>query len=285
MFLSYRLSMLKKVLFLFFHLLRRQIGKVIFVNYFNKVDNVGDQINIEIVKHYTGKRAVNAPGIQRFRHGLIVGSIVHTANKNSVIIGSGVIHPSKLKDQPQLGEISALRGELSKNAIEKALGRAISVPLGDPALLMPRIFNPPISGAKYNFGVVLHYADFSESALEVIKASGGKVILVSQPPKKFIEELVSCHYILSSSLHGLILADAYNVPNKWIVLSDDVYGNGFKFKDYYSTTNSPNEKAIHLEKSNFCEFLEIARDLVSVKKFNGDLDELDATVKRSLDQL
>ena len=47
-----------------------------------------------------------------------------------------------------------------------------------------------------------------------------------------IHEIAKCEHILSSSLHGLVVADALGIPNGWIKLSDRVVGDGFKFKDY-----------------------------------------------------
>ena len=40
--------------------------------------------------------------------------------------------------------------------------------------------------------------------------------------------------VLSSSLHGLVAADSFGVPNRHIVLSHKPKGDGFKFDDYYS---------------------------------------------------
>ena len=49
----------------------------------------------------------------------------------------------------------------------------------------------------------------------------------------FINKLCECEFILSSSLHGIILSDADHIPNMWIKLSDKVLGDGFKFRDYF----------------------------------------------------
>ena len=46
---------------------------------------------------------------------------------------------------------------------------------------------------------------------------------------------MSCETIASSSLHGLIAADSFHIPNLWIKLSNRIIGNDFKYHDYYSS--------------------------------------------------
>lgn len=54
----------------------------------------------------------------------------------------------------------------------------------------------------------------------------------------YIDEVCECETILSSSLHGCIVADAYNIPNLWTKFTDyRAEDNGFKFRDYYLSTN------------------------------------------------
>ena len=49
-----------------------------------------------------------------------------------------------------------------------------------------------------------------------------------------IEQITSCEFIISSSLHGLIVSGAYGVPNVWAEFSDNIRWQYFKFRDYYS---------------------------------------------------
>src|SRR5690606_13222558 len=53
-------------------------------------------------------------------------------------------------------------------------------------------------------------------------------------PKEVISEISSCTCIVSSSLHGLIVADSYRIPTAWMILSDKINGGPFKYNDYYS---------------------------------------------------
>ncbi len=53
--------------------------------------------------------------------------------------------------------------------------------------------------------------------------------------KPWIDHLCSCDVIISSSMHGLILGDAYGKPTLWVKFGDDVIGNDFKFYDYYAS--------------------------------------------------
>ena len=46
--------------------------------------------------------------------------------------------------------------------------------------------------------------------------------------------ICQCEMTASSSLHGLIVSDAYHVPNVWICLNSETGGGEFKFKDYYA---------------------------------------------------
>ena len=49
-----------------------------------------------------------------------------------------------------------------------------------------------------------------------------------------IRQIAECRFILSSSLHGLIIADSMGIPNLHVEFGDRLLGDGYKFDDYYS---------------------------------------------------
>jgi len=49
--------------------------------------------------------------------------------------------------------------------------------------------------------------------------------------------LLDCGLVLSSSLHGLIFAEAFGVPARWLQLRGSAHSEGwFKYVDYFSGT-------------------------------------------------
>jgi len=59
------------------------------------------------------------------------------------------------------------------------------------------------------------------------------IINVFDPVEEVIKQIQKCDYILSSSMHGLIVADSFLIPNSRLLLSKGIISD-FKFDDYYS---------------------------------------------------
>jgi pyruvyltransferase len=97
------------------------------------------------------------------------------------------------------------------------------------------IYNPQIE-KKHKWGFIPHYIEFEEDKdLEVIhhmESLGFQIIDVCSGTEKFVDELLECENVISSSLHGLIAADAYGIPNARVNVSNKLIGGDFKFKDY-----------------------------------------------------
>lgn len=111
-----------------------------------------------------------------------------------------------------------------------------NVSYGDPGLLCSELLNSKQSNLIYEWGIVPHYKDRNSNTIMDLakRLPGSKIIDVFNPPLETLKEISQCNRILSSSLHGLIAADALNISNGWIMPTDQIRGGTWKFEDYYS---------------------------------------------------
>jgi hypothetical protein len=183
--------------------------------------------------------AFDEEGTQVWKDGkiLAIGSSMLFTKPNDIVWGTGCISPGEIGSNPL--KVYSVRGPLTRNEL---ISRGIETPeiYGDPALLFPEIYNPK-PNPKYKYGLIPHYIDFTDpKSLEIIihlESQGVKIINITAGIFNFIDELLQCSNILSSSLHGLIAADAYNIPNIRIKLSNKLIGGDFKFNDYALSVN------------------------------------------------
>ena len=163
------------------------------------------------------------------------GSIIDIVNKYNPkghlvnVWGSGLI-----EDGPDINnrdiKFHLVRGPLTASRIPNNT----SIPIGDPGLLVSRVF--PRSDTKtHKVGFVLHMKDIESSEVQQLT---DRCLIISpyQTPEKVAKDITSCELIFSSSLHGLIFADSFGVPN-FRVKHNDLEGGDYKFEDYYQSTN------------------------------------------------
>lgn len=119
--------------------------------------------------------------------------------------------------------VLALRGPLTLATVNGGTGAA----LGDPALLMPDWIKP--AKKEYELGVVPHWSDKGLRD----KFPEAHYIDVGLHPESVIVEISRCERVISSSLHGLIIADAYGIPRQAELFPQAAQeGGDFKFRDY-----------------------------------------------------
>ena len=197
--------------------------------------NAGDVASAIVVSHIVGE-SLNVVGLE-WRSGpnlLAIGSILEWADEQSLVWGSGFIREgSRLPAAPKA--ILAVRGELTRAELNSQ-GIACDPVLGDAGVFIPDIY--PRGHVQWSAGLVPHYVDLDTPFVERARAAGLRVINPLSPFAIYISELAACERIISSSLHGLIFAHAYGIPAVWVQLSDRVVGNGFKFRDYYTSVGA-----------------------------------------------
>jgi len=102
--------------------------------------------------------------------------------------------------------------------------------------LLPKFYIPIINdNLKNKIGVIPHKSNY-KNYVNNINNDNFFLINPSDKWETVINYLCSCREILSSSLHGLICADAYNKPNLWL---DEykLHEGDFKFRDYFTSQN------------------------------------------------
>lgn len=201
--------------------------------YWWRAANFGDTLTPIILEHFLGEPiefcAKPEPG-----RIVGVGSIAHHSGPGDVIFGAGSNRPHKMIDASAL-KILALRGPLTRQQMTG--NDSIPEIYGDPAILLPIIYSPEIK-KKYKRGILPHYVDKPTCP----KPGPGEILLDIQIGwKELIDQVLQCEEIVSSSLHGLIVAEAYGIPAEWAVWGDKIIGGEYKFRDYLLGTGRPEQ--------------------------------------------
>ena len=201
--------------------------------------NLGDYLGKVIVDWMLEKKGLSLNDeVGGVKHLITVGSRGLKMFQDATIWGTGIYggHTSKWSERFHRAnhrhlDIRAVRGPLTRE-VYLDLGHKCSEIYGDPAILMPLIYKPSNIQKTHEYMIIPQYTQ--ETWLRRYIKGEYVISMNSDDYKDVIDKIVSCKYVISSSLHGIILAESYGVPA--------IYFNGrpgrqqFKFKDYYLST-------------------------------------------------
>lgn len=246
--------------------------------------NFGDVLGPYIVKHMTGKEPLYTPLLHRglnkkfiltylraiYNRKLSVKEMFYNiqflrSKKNHLLItigsvidwytnpycdiwGSGIMFRNSNITN---ANFYAVRGKYSQLRL-KELGYKVPESIGDPALLTPLIYKPQ-SKKKYSLGIIPHYLHYDET---LIKLNSDNILIINllDDIEKVIEDVYSCEKIISSSLHGIIIGHAYDVPSLWFRLSNGhIGGDDIKFADYFSSVDLREYEGFKIDHDNYDE--------------------------------
>lgn len=197
--------------------------------------NWGDIIGPTIVKHFSQSGKIE-PTEDKVEGKLVsIGSVIAAARSTDLIWGTGVIEDNQYLPDLKRVNIFATRGPKTRDYL-LYLGHQVPEVYGDPGLLYPKIYNPEIE-KTHEWGIIPHYVDLNHQAVKSLIERGVKLIDICAGEREFVDQLKSVEKVLSSSLHGLIAADAYGIPNARINLTGRLVGGDFKFEDYALSVN------------------------------------------------
>lgn len=203
-------------------------------NFWLKKQNFGDYLSRIVVAKlalHCGFKKRNY--VNRNKKLLAIGSILHFAKEDSLVWGTGVngkIDPGKHKFKRL--DVRMVRGPLTLEFL-KNRNIVCDEIFGDPAMLLPVLF----PGFNYNPkpGKIILIPNLNDLSF-CVGNTPRNIQLVSPLVhwKRVLWEILSSELVITSSLHGVILCEAYRVPLRFV---QPVGGETlFKYRDYFLGT-------------------------------------------------
>lgn len=190
-------------------------------------DNVGDLLSSIVVQWMKEKNGIESDRSidNKTKHLFAIGTILDMSYQNATVWGSG-LPEDKLYWWRKLRKlnIKSVRGPLTRTVLLKN-GYSCPEVYGDPAILMPFIYEPVNKEKKYKSTVIFHHTFDCKNETSFSP--------ITSDYKAFIDRIVQSELVISSSLHGIILAEVYGVPA--IMLNNSAQSD-FKYRDWYYST-------------------------------------------------
>lgn len=202
--------------------------------------NVGDQVQELLVS-----RLFSAAPLYDAEHGprlLGIGSIAHRAMAGDVIWGSGSKdRPVRLsRAQLETVDVRAVRGPVTLRYLKRCGFNVERVSLFfDPGALIAEVFGPELEllrksvVSRGDIAFIPHYRD-RDAFVRRYGAGGGRIVDVDATILNFCAEILSSLLVVSSSLHGIIFAEALGVPA--LMHRPLASEESAKYEDYYFGT-------------------------------------------------
>ncbi|MGN0854736.1 MAG: polysaccharide pyruvyl transferase family protein [Kiritimatiellia bacterium] len=200
-------------------------------------DNVGDELSYYILSAIARDKVVLADvpeAVHAEKAVAFVGSVFHLIKSEKVEVWGTGVHAPDMMPKVRPAAIHAVRGPLSRDLLVQA-GLACPEVYGDPVLLLPYLFTPRVT-RRFKLGLIPHCHDQELPHFRSFCAEHPEVCVIRMRGyddwRDVVRKICSCDFVVSSSLHGMVIADAYGVPNLFMKLSDIPIGGEFQFKDY-----------------------------------------------------
>ena len=200
------------------------------LNYWWESNNLGDTLSPIIVNHMLSQRGLDSNVVvSSRRHLYAVGSVLTAGIQDCTVWGSGILNAGLIyRLSRRRFDVRAVRGPLTR-AILMDYGHIVPEVYGDPAILMVEIYNPVNIEKKHKFGLIMH----KDQILDIPKDLDIYPIdICTDDYRKFIDELKKVEIVISSSLHGIILAESFGIEAILLKPKIDI----LKYYDWYYST-------------------------------------------------
>jgi hypothetical protein len=203
--------------------------------------NFGDWITPYLVRKVTGRDPGGPVDPSKTNRNVVIsaGSIMRLCGPNTVVWGSGI--RDRHQDIRSGKLIRSTRGPLTRMRLREV--GCESPPIhGDPGLLLPKFYQPADTPKKYSLGVIPHISQYTRVRSLYQDEDGVTVLdLRTTDIEGVIDQIVACEKVVSSSLHGIVVANAYHIPVRWIQFDTNIVGDNTKYYDHFRAVGRPKE--------------------------------------------
>tara|TARA_B100000809_G_scaffold262621_1_gene314006 strand:+ start:990 stop:1829 length:840 start_codon:yes stop_codon:yes gene_type:complete len=169
-----------------------------------------------------------------------IGSVAfHPYDNKMLFWGSGALKNKSKQKHQHAHRILAVRGPRTRECF---LREGFDCPevYGDPGIILPLLYprEAIANEQRIEIGILPHHVDYERVAkFKVVQDERIKVIDICGQTIEVLKAITACDLLITSSLHGLIVGEAYSIPTAFIEFGKKLYGRLFKFEDYFNSTN------------------------------------------------
>lgn len=220
--------------------------------------NFGDVLSSVIVAHVCDRKIAHGGPLDCDMLG--IGSLIQVMRRNHTearaggfkpwIWGAGLLHPVP-RDFLKHVRVALVRGPITA-----ALLGLRRTEFGDPGLLASKVLRER-TGRNDRVALVPHHSQMDDPEIARLAQDEPalQVIDVAQSPETVCRQIAQCRHVISASLHGLIVADSYGVPNTWLSPGKQSH---LKYHDYAASIGRPMINPIQL--TDIPELLQSLKD-------------------------
>lgn len=251
--------------------------------------NYGDWLSPYIFSKLSGAsiKYINPARVDKHDLCLLgIGSIAKFARKGSIVLGSGLS-----RSEPELdakARYRMVRGPLTREVIVEAGAQCPEV-YGDPALVLPRLYQPSIESRKKSGKIALVRHFTHKKAVLALPDYVEEVDIFRALPSEieaFIDDLHCYDGVVCTALHAYITSQAYGLPCVLATfdgLEDAVHGDGMKYADYFKGAGLEPRPLITLPRDLRGYDL---RSCLEIEKLDEKaIDRMESTLRQELSSL
>ena len=194
--------------------------------------NIGDEFNLWFWQEILGEDTLHLLPDDELLVG--IGTVLNDKLPSARaihILGSGVGYGNADSIKPgQNWTIHFVRGLLSA----KSLGIDASLAISDPGILISKL-RPRDKKRNIGISFMPHIGIDSPRSRRLIESIGWNYISPSDDEHCILDSIASSEKLVTSAMHGAIIADSYRTP--WLPINTSPEILPFKWRDWFSSLN------------------------------------------------